>query len=108
MIDVLTELEVFLLARLREQEALARVVADAPLLAQTLMLHALLELHRSAPPHWEGPGRGLQCDHCRDLCHSETGLGCEQPQDAAYPCSTVITVAAAWSEHPDWRPGWIA
>lgn len=38
----------------------------------------------------------LQCDHCASLCHSGSGLSCDEPCDAVYPCETVTLLAEAY------------
>jgi hypothetical protein len=30
-----------------------------------------------------------QCDHCMELCHSRSGLSCDTPYDAPWPCPTI-------------------
>ncbi len=33
-----------------------------------------------------------QCQECRSLCHSETGLGCDWEGDALYPCLPIQAI----------------
>lgn len=49
----------------------------------------LRELHREGKAY--GSGKPV-CEHCAELCHSETGLGCGWPgpePDGAWPCPTI-------------------
>ncbi len=48
-------------------------------------LRAIVELHKPFKDSWK---EEMQCSYCVDLCHSETGLGCEDI-DAVYPCLTI-------------------
>jgi hypothetical protein len=47
-----------------------------------------------------------QCGYCAGLCHSRSGLGCEQPVDALWPCDTVRLLAAIFSDRPGYREEW--
>lgn len=51
---------------------------------------AALALHRSVetPAIHRAPAK-VQCDRCRSLCHSGSGLHCDEPYDAPWPCDTV-------------------
>jgi hypothetical protein len=64
----------------------------------------ILELHA---PFVDYQGRTI-CEHCANLCHSRSGLGCDDP-DAPYPCDTVRLVALSLAERDgyrqEWRPG---
>lgn len=51
------------------------------------------------------PGVVAQCDGCSDMCHSETGLRCDEP-DAVWPCDTAKILALPYADHPDYRPEW--
>jgi hypothetical protein len=37
----------------------------------------------------------MVCDECTQMCHSETGLRCEEPGDAAWPCAELARHLAA-------------
>jgi hypothetical protein len=50
---------------------------------------------------------GAQCDWCASLCHSRSGLMCEQP-DAPFPCPTLWLLALPFAGHDDWREEWAA
>lgn len=52
---------------------------------RTQALRAIVELHKPFKDSWK---EEMQCSYCVDLCHSETGLGCEDI-DAVYPCLTI-------------------
>ena len=39
-----------------------------------------------------------QCGQCAELCHSTSGLGCEDPIDAVWPCPTVTAIQSALGE----------
>jgi hypothetical protein len=47
-----------------------------------------------------------QCGYCAGLCHSRSGLGCEQPVDALWPCDTVRLLAAIFSDRPGFQEAW--
>ena len=36
----------------------------------------------------------IECEHCKSLCHSHSGLGCDVP-DAPWPCQDVRDAAMA-------------
>lgn len=70
----------------------ARVLAEVErgrrdLAAKRRMLH----LHS---PLADYKGR-VQCEYCAGLCHSRSGLGCDDPADAMYPCNTARLLADA-------------
>lgn len=46
-----------------------------------------------------------QCGACADMCHSETGIGCDYP-DAPWPCDNVRLLAAPYSDRPGYRQEW--
>lgn len=76
----------------------------ARVLAQVAAMRAIVDLHR---PEENVDREGMiQCDHCARLCHSESGLMCEQPQDAPFPCPTVRHLAAIWADHEAYDPAW--
>lgn len=52
----------------------------------------LMVLERHVP---SGSQRPVQCEFCAWLCHSRSGLGCDDP-DAPYPCDEVRDLAAAY------------
>jgi hypothetical protein len=31
---------------------------------------------------------GNYCEHCASLCHSSSGMSCDEPMDGAWPCAT--------------------
>lgn len=31
---------------------------------------------------------GNYCEHCASLCHSSSGMNCDEPTDGAWPCAT--------------------
>lgn len=77
----------------------------ARVLAEIDAKRKLLDLHAPFKSNWH---RGvLQCDHCAELCHSRSGLGCDSP-DAPYPCPTVRLIALPYADRPgyleEWRP----
>jgi hypothetical protein len=37
----------------------------------------------------------MVCDECSQMCHSETGLRCDQPADAVWPCAELERTVAA-------------
>lgn len=48
------------------------------------------ELHQPVETRCPFPiGVKIQCQHCLDQCHSRSGLGCDDPYDAAWPCPTI-------------------
>lgn len=51
---------------------------------------AVLALHQpvETPARGAAPAR-VQCDHCKGLCHSDSGLHCDEPYDAPWPCPTI-------------------
>lgn len=51
-------------------------------------LRAVVELHKPFKDSWK---EKMQCEYCVNLCHSETGLGCEDI-DAVYPCDTIEAI----------------
>lgn len=53
-------------------------------------LRAVLDLHQPRDSVWAPQ----QCGHCADLCHSSSGLGCDQPE-APWPCATVHAIQSA-------------
>ena len=55
-------------------------------------LQAIIDLHA---PVADGEGR-LQCQHCSGLCHSRSGLSCDDP-DAPFPCETIRLIAGTES-----------
>ena len=51
-------------------------------------LRAIAELHKPFKDSWK---EEMQCGYCVNLCHSETGLGCEDI-DGIYPCDTIEAI----------------
>ena len=45
------------------------------------------ELHK--PIQYDMDSEIMICQECKSLCHSYSGLGCEIPTDAQYPCWTI-------------------
>lgn len=64
-------------------------------LRQVAALRAILDLHEPRVDYQ----RRLVCDYCDRLCHSRSGLGCEDP-DAPFPCDTVKHLAAIYADRP--------
>lgn len=76
----------------------ARVLAEVEAKRRILDLHAPLADYK---------GR-VQCEYCAGLCHSRSGLGCDDPADAMYPCETVVLLAQPYAGHDGWREEWRA
>ena len=56
------------------------------LLRPYITLKAVLELHK---PIDRGYNDGkIVCQHCRGLCHSYSGLNCDDEADGLFPCPT--------------------
>jgi hypothetical protein len=60
------------------------------------LVRALIALHqaedREVTEYVGVRGRAVTvkvCGHCASLCHSRSGLGCDDPTDALYPCDTI-------------------
>ena len=68
-------------------------VSDVPVLVAAVK--AVLELHKEVGSWRSGV---YQCGQCAELCHSTSGLGCEDPIDAVWPCPTVVAIQAALGE----------
>ena len=66
---------------------------DIPALVAAV--EAVLELHKEVGSWRSGV---YQCGQCAELCHSTSGLGCEDPIDAVWPCPTVVAIQAALGE----------
>lgn len=115
----MTDLAEFLLARIAEDEANWRAVLDREregtpatlvhgehwatrVLAECSAKRKIVERHK---PVRSWSGGALQCEHCADLCHSRSGLGCEDP-DAPYPCPDIRDLASVYADHPDYREEW--
>ena len=54
-------------------------------------LRAVVELHK---PMTGGNYRSdtPQCSYCRSLCHSRSGLHCEDDGDGLWPCDTIQAI----------------
>jgi hypothetical protein len=84
----------------------------ARVLAEVEAKRRILELHEPIPSQYVGgryvgrPG-DLQCSFCASLCHSSSGLRCEDP-DAPWPCETVNLLAQAYAGQLGWREEWRA
>jgi hypothetical protein len=75
----------------RPYEVWAPALAGQKLGRLRLAALAAVELHKPV----ESVSGHLQCGECADQCHSGSGLACDQPCDALYPCSTIRAVARA-------------
>lgn len=68
--------------------------SDAGRMVDALL--AVLALHEKVRRPWtDDEDDEWQCTECMSLCHSETGLGCDFPFDAQWPCETVRRIHAA-------------
>lgn len=57
----------------------------------------LIELHEPEQRQVAWPrGAYVQCSYCASLCHSRSGLHCDEPGDAVYPCDTVKLIAKGY------------
>ena len=73
-------------------ELLARIDDEMVDLNKTWSaLRAVVELHK--------PMTGVnyrsntpQCSYCRSLCHSNSGLNCEDDGDGLWPCGTILRI----------------
>jgi len=54
----------------------------------------LTELHNKSEDWWRlKDGKPMPvCEHCRELCHSHSGLSCDDEGDGAWPCATMAIV----------------
>ena len=68
-------------------------IHDVPALLAAV--EAVLELHKEVGSWRSGV---YQCGQCAELCHSTSGLGCEDPIDAVWPCPTVVAIQSALRE----------
>ena len=68
-------------------------IHDVPALLAAV--EAVLELHKEVGSWRSGV---YQCGQCAELCHSTSGLGCEDPIDAVWPCPTVTAIQSALGE----------
>ena len=41
-----------------------------------------------------------------EMYHDEYCSSCGDVPQVAYPCATVLALAAVWSDHPDYDKGW--
>jgi hypothetical protein len=73
----------------------ARALAEVDAKRRILDLHAPSTDHKSR----------AVCQHCSELCHSRSGLGCDDP-DAPYPCPTVQLVALPYTDRAGYREEW--
>lgn len=93
-------------ARLSGKVKRQDVVAGAPSprgqLAEVEAKRRILDLH---PPFTDHAGR-VRCETCAELCHSRSGLGCNDPVDAMYPCETVDDIARLLAQAYAGREGW--
>lgn len=61
-------------------------------------LRAVVELHKPVEETAYSAGLPVKvwiCWHCASLCHSGSGLSCDDPRDGAYPCADIRTIAEA-------------
>jgi hypothetical protein len=86
----------------------------ARVLAEVAAKRRILDLHEPVPSgysegRWSsGSQHGeLQCSHCAGLCHSGSGLNCENP-DAPWPCPTVRILVQPYAGRPGWQESWRA
>lgn len=59
-------------------------------------LRAAVKLHAPTQVTTYGAGLPIQvwvCGHCANLCHSRSGLGCDEPRDGHYPCADIQAIA---------------
>lgn len=87
-----------------DPEATAEHIAlhdPAAVLADIEAKRAILDLHSAV---LDGKDRPV-CDYCDQLCHSRSGLMCDDP-DAPYPCYTVKLLASAYRDRPGYRAEW--
>lgn len=81
-----------------EWEVWAPSPAAEPLGQIRIAAREVLELHKPVGHDlWSSQGKrlGWQCEECASRCHSGSGLSCDQPLDAEYPCETVKVISAA-------------
>lgn len=74
---------------------------ESRVLRQVQAHRAILDLHS---PRSDYQGRQV-CEYCADLCHSRSGLGCDDP-DAPYPCDTVRLLAGIYSDRDGYKEEW--
>lgn len=79
----------------------ARVLREVDAKRRIVELHGPLQL-----PATNYRPTMLQCEYCASLCHSRSGLGCDQPIDAPWPCDTVRLMALPYADHPDFDESW--
>jgi hypothetical protein len=75
----------------------------ARVLAEVESKRRMLELHSPVKQTFR---EHTQCDHCADLCHSYSGISCDAPVDALWPCPTARLLALPFADHPDYREEW--
>ena len=132
----MSDLVAFLRARLDEDERLARAAIDEPdgfldagptvealiyrgegetfdlparVLADVDAKRRMLDLHERVICDTRSAGLPIarpQCAYCAGLCHSRSGLGCDDPIDALWPCDTVRLLALPYADHPDYDESW--
>jgi hypothetical protein len=85
----------------------AQLWTPARVLAEVDAKRRLLDLHDPYARRGGWPVTEYQaCSYCAGLCHSGSGLACDQPVDALYPCETVRLVATAYAGRPGYRDQW--
>jgi hypothetical protein len=109
------DLAVFVAARLDEDEAAAKAVrgfyggydsgsaifakrfGQARVLSEIAAKRAILGRHKPHETAFKGPA----CDWCSDDVDDRPQLWKEP-----WPCPDARSLAAVWSDHPDYRPEW--
>lgn len=67
----------------------------------------MLDLHEPEPHRGGWPIADLtRCGYCARLCHSSSGISCDVPTDALYPCDTVRLLALPFADRPGYREEW--
>ena len=76
-----------------DAQFIAHARSDVPALVAAVQ--AVLAQHKCVESWRSGV---YQCGHCAELCHSTSGLGCDDPIDAVWPCPTVAAIHQALGE----------
>lgn len=63
----------------------------------------IIELHS---PFTNTYKKHVQCGHCAEQCHSYSGLSCDTPADALWPCPTARLLALPYADRPGYREEW--
>jgi hypothetical protein len=67
---------------------LVKVVGERDELRRKVEAVRALHTPFETPTRYGLPAR-VQCDYCVRLCHSGSGLHCDEPYDAEWPCDTI-------------------